>query len=165
MSAPDHTMVRMGELAVTTSPDEVLVAIGLGSCIGLTVVDRQAGVVGLAHIMLPGRNGPGSSTAGDAKYADVAVERLVEMVVGAGAAARRLESILVGGARMFAGQAGGLDIGARNEEATRQALGAALVPVRAHATAGNRGRTVRVHTAPFAVRVKEAGGTEVTLYP
>ena len=47
------TGVRMGELAVSATPTDELVAVGLGSCIGLVIVDRSAGVAGLAHIVLP----------------------------------------------------------------------------------------------------------------
>jgi len=32
--------VRMGEIAVSRDPGEELVAVGLGSCIGLAIVDR-----------------------------------------------------------------------------------------------------------------------------
>ncbi len=43
----------MGELAVSSTVGDELVAIGLGSCIGLAMVDREAGVAGLAHVVLP----------------------------------------------------------------------------------------------------------------
>ena len=36
--------VRMGELAVSDTVGDELVAIGLGSCIGLALVDRAANV-------------------------------------------------------------------------------------------------------------------------
>ena len=42
MSAVGEIMVRMGELAVSSTPGDVLVSIGLGSCIGLALVDRAA---------------------------------------------------------------------------------------------------------------------------
>ena len=48
-----ETMVRMGELAISDTPGDVLVSLGLGSCIGLALVDKRAGVAGLAHIVLP----------------------------------------------------------------------------------------------------------------
>ena len=32
---------------------DVLVSLGLGSCIGLALVDRRLGVAGLAHVVLP----------------------------------------------------------------------------------------------------------------
>ena len=108
----------MGELAVSSTDGDELVAIGLGSCIGLAMVDREAGVAGLAHVVLPesqGRPGPA------AKFADLAVPELIARLERAGAAKRRLEAVLIGGARMFAVGAS-LDIGARNAEAVKEQL-------------------------------------------
>ena len=47
----------MGELAVSGTVGDELVAIGLGSCIGLALVDRDANVAGLAHVVLPESQG------------------------------------------------------------------------------------------------------------
>jgi chemotaxis protein CheD len=58
----------------------------------------------------------------------------------------------------------GLDLGARNEAAVRTALAAAGIPVRAAATGGARGRTVRVCVGDARVTVKEAGGEEQSLW-
>ena len=56
-----ETMVRMGEIAASRAAGEVLVAIGLGSCIGLVLVDSGTSVAGLAHVMLPESSGDASS--------------------------------------------------------------------------------------------------------
>ena len=34
-------------------PDDVLVSLGLGSCIGLALIDRRRAIAGLAHVVLP----------------------------------------------------------------------------------------------------------------
>jgi chemotaxis receptor (MCP) glutamine deamidase CheD len=57
----------------------------------------------------------------------------------------------------------GMEIGARNEAAVRAELCRAGIPVTATATAGNMGRTVRVHVATANVTVREAGSNEVSL--
>jgi chemotaxis protein CheD len=73
--------------------------------------------------------------------------------------------VLVGGAQMFSfGGSSGLDIGRRNEDATREALAHAGVPVQATATGGSKGRTVRVHVETGLVTVKEPGAPEFDLY-
>ena len=46
-----ETMVRMGEYASSARAGDVLVSLGLGSCIGLALLDRRATVAGLAHVM------------------------------------------------------------------------------------------------------------------
>jgi chemotaxis receptor (MCP) glutamine deamidase CheD len=48
-------------------------------------------------------------------------------------------------------------VGARNEQAVREALDNARIKVRATATAGKTGRTMRVTVSPAGILVKEAG--------
>jgi chemotaxis protein CheD len=155
-----EVVVRMGELAVSATAGEVLVCVGLGSCIGLALVARRGGTCGLAHVMLPDSGGRDEDKAG--KFADLAVPALVAALARAGARAHSLEAILVGGAQMFAA-ATGLEIGARNEAAVRAGLAAAGIPVVAAATAGNSGRTMRVAVGAGSVTVREAGAEEVPL--
>ena len=64
----------------------------------------------------------------------------------------------MGGAQMLGAAGNRLDVGARNEAATRSALTRAGVRIVAAATGGTAGRTVRVHVGPGEVSVKEAGG-------
>lgn len=155
-------MVRMGELAVSKVPGDVLVSIGLGSCIGLALVDRARSLAGLAHVMLPESTGtPDVSTRH--KFADLAVPALVDKMVALGTSAVRLEAVLVGGARMFAFGGSSLDIGARNERATLAELGKRGIKVTAKSTSGTKGRTIRVHVDGGRILCKEAGGVESTL--
>jgi chemotaxis protein CheD len=150
--------IGMGKMAVSRNPDEELFAIGLGSCVGLAILDRRARVAGLAHIVLPSGT---DDEADPAKFADRAVPELILRMRLAGATPRRLEAVLVGGARMFDG--GELDIGARNVEAVREALQAVAVQVRAEAIGGSAGRSIRVCAGKGTVTMKEVGGQPVTL--
>lgn len=156
-----EVVVRMGEIAVSRAPGDVLVSVGLGSCIGLALVCRRVRACGLAHVMLPESAG---RDAGDrpGKYADRAVPALLSGLDLLGARPVTLDAIVVGGAQMFTGSVG-MEIGARNEAAVRAALAGAGVRVIAAATAGALGRTIRVHVADGAVTVREAGAHEVTL--
>jgi chemotaxis protein CheD len=158
-----EVMVRMGELAVSRDPAEMLVTIGLGSCIGLALIDRKREIAGLAHVMLPdsGKN----AERGSAKFADTAVPALLEAMTAAGSPRSSLEAVLVGGAQMFARKSESvLDIGGRNEEATLAALERARVRVAAVETGGTKGRTIRVHVGQGSVTVREAGGSEFELH-
>lgn len=149
----------MGELAASAA-DDVLVSLGLGSCIGLALLDRRAGLAGLAHIMLPAGRPDGSP----GKFAETGVPALVDRLVGLGAHKAFLEAVLVGGAQML-GANSRLDVGARNEAATRERLRAAGVKVVAAETGGDHGRTVRVQVAAGQVTVKAAGGQVRPLWP
>jgi chemotaxis protein CheD len=162
VTVAQETMVRMGELAVSREPGEVLVSIGLGSCIGLALVDRARSLAGLAHVMLPESDGS-PQQASPWKFADLAVPALLERVVALGTTAGRLEAVVVGGARMFSFGGSSLDIGSRNEEATLVELAKRRISVVAKATSGNKGRTIRVHVDGGRVVYKEAGGHETEL--
>ena len=150
---------RMGEMVVSSDPNEELVALGLGSCIGLAIVDRTAGVAGLAHIVLPESNDRGEQLG---KYADTAIPELITRLRQAGAVERRFETAIAGGARMFE-MSGGLDIGVRNEAAVRSALAAAHLTVRAAKTGGTTGRTLKVTLSDLTVTVRSAGEQPETL--
>jgi chemotaxis protein CheD len=149
----------MGEMVVSNDPNEELVALGLGSCIGLAMVDRTAGVAGLAHIVLPESNDGGEQVG---KFADTAVPELIAKMREAGGVERRFETAIAGGARMFE-MSGGLDIGSRNEAAVRAALAKARIPLTAAKTGGNTGRTVKVSVGELLVTVRSAGEKPETL--
>jgi chemotaxis protein CheD len=153
-----ETMVRMGELAASSVPGDVLVSLGLGSCIGLALVDRRLGVAGLAHVVLPASGGHASP--GSYKFADRAVPELIERVVAAGGRRPMLDAVLVGGASMFTVSSATLEVGQRNEVAVRDHLAAARIPVIAAETGGDRGRTIRVHVGSRRITVREAGGAD-----
>jgi len=157
-----ETMVRMGELAASASSADVLVSLGLGSCIGLALVDRRTGAAGLAHVVLPASDGH-SAGQNPMKFADHAVPELINRVVKLGGRKVKLEAVLVGGASMFAVSSGALEVGQRNEAAVRQQLTTHRIPVLAHETGGNRGRTIRVFLADLRVTVREAGGKDSDL--
>jgi chemotaxis protein CheD len=151
--------VRMGEIEVSKRTGDELVTRGLGSCIGLALIDRLSGVAGMAHIVLPESNG---SDVEPGKFADLAVPALIAQMQKAGAVLGQLEAIMAGGARMF--ELGEMDIGARNAAAVKAGLTRAGLAVRAAETGGDRGRTMRLTVGEFTVTVKEAGGEPVTLF-
>jgi chemotaxis protein CheD len=157
-----ETMVRMGEFVASAAPGDVLVSIGLGSCIGLALVDPSRSIAGLAHVMLPASSGTVDAQS-RGKYADLAVPALVERLHALGAAPTRLQAVLVGGARMFSFSSSNLDVGARNEQATREELRRAGIRIAAADTAGAMGRTLRVHVGGGRVLCRAAGGVEQTL--
>lgn len=150
--------VRMGEMVVSATATDELTALGLGSCIGLAIVDRTAGVAGLAHVVLPESYPDGDP----GKFADTAVPALIERMRRAGAVVRRMEAVIAGGARMFE-MSGALDIGARNSQAVCAALAKERVALRASETGGNQGRTLRIGVGEGVVSVRTAGHPAVTL--
>jgi chemotaxis protein CheD len=136
-------LVRVADLAIGREGD-VLVTLGLGSCVAVVLYDRVARVGGMAHVLLP-EPSIARDTSNPAKFATTAVPLLIERMRAAGATASRLDARLVGGASMFAAlmSASSLNMGERNVAAVRVALEAAHVPVRAAEVGGEKGRSVR----------------------
>jgi chemotaxis protein CheD len=154
--------VRMGELATSSDPGTGLVSIGLGSCIGLALVDSSARVAGLAHVMLPGPGADAALKRPPGTFADTGVPALLEAVLKAGARRMCLSAVIVGGAQMF-GSAGKMQVGQRNEQAVRDAIRAMRIPIVAAETGGGSGRTIRVYLDDVRVTSRAAGGIEQIL--
>ncbi len=151
-------MVGMAEMAITCSAGGMLMALGLGSCIGLCAFDNNKKIAGLAHIVLPASGGQCGS---DGKYADTAIPALFRAMVAAGANERSIRFAVVGGAQLFVGASTGarLDIGPRNIEAVLTHLKARNATILAQDTGGNSGRTVTLF-ADGRVRLRTLGKTE-----
>ena len=154
-------MVRMAEIAASQHPGDVLVSLGLGSCIGVALMDDSRRAIGLAHVVLPSSAEAGINRGSAPKFADTAVPLLIDEVSNLGAARRSLFAVMVGGAQMFSLGSASLDVGNRNAAAVREALAAANVPVRGDVTGGSVGRTIRVYVGTGQVTCKEAGGKEI----
>jgi len=133
---------------------------GLGSCVAMVLFDPQAGVGGLAHILLPGPR-PAMDGLRDlpAKYADEAVTVLSEGLQAAGGDPRRACAGVVGGARLFASESPlESGVGARNIQGALGALGRAGVPVRWRDTGGGCGRSLRFDLPEGRLFVRTLGG-------
>jgi chemotaxis protein CheD len=132
----------------------VIVTVGLGSCVAVTLHDAKARVGALAHVLLPS-DGLSRETGNRAKFAATAVPLLVEAVRKLGGRGA-LTAKVVGGASMFAQllPTGGINIGERNAEAVLRALAEVHVPVVARDTGGDFGRSVFFHVDDGRVVVR-----------
>jgi chemotaxis protein CheD len=152
--------VRLGELAVSDNPDDVLVAMGLGSCVGICAYDPIVRVAGLLHAVLPERNG--ASTGSDAKYVDTGIQRLIAEMEERGADRRRIIIRMAGGAEMLIapGFGNGLRIGSRNIEAAHSAIRQERLRLAGEETGGSAGRTVRLFVGTGVMTVRSIGHPE-----
>ena len=152
MNRPE-LIVRVADLRTGTG-DEVLITIGLGSCVAIVLYDPVARVGGMAHVLLPS---PALSRhdANPAKFPQTATPRLIELMGKEGASPRRMTARLIGGASMFASLAapGTIQMGERNIVACRQALYHEGIALTGEATGGEFGRTVRLWVADGRVEV------------
>jgi len=160
---PAQTYVKVAHHAVGGAGD-VLVTLGLGSCVAIILHDRQARVGGLAHVLLP-EPALARDRHNFAKFAATAVPMLVAELEEMGARARRLEARLAGGASMFATLMvpGSLNMGARNVRAARDALRRAGIPILGEAVGGDFGRSVRFAVGEGRTVVSSVGKADVVL--
>ncbi len=94
-SLPRRRLVPSGSLAVHKRKDEILEAF-LGTCIGLSLRDRQAEVGGLLHLLLPKPPGVDSRLANEA-YATTGLPLFLAALLKEGAQVDRLEACVAGG--------------------------------------------------------------------
>jgi chemotaxis protein CheD len=105
--------VHTGEMKLSDSPQDVLVAHSLGSCLGIAIHDPVSGIGGLLHVLLPRPGDNGRAGDNPLLYATTGIPRLFKAAYAMGA---RKENIVVkaaGGARVLDEQ-DSFDIGKRN---------------------------------------------------
>lgn len=132
--------VGIGDLKVCRVPD-VLVTYALGSCVGICLVDSQAGVGGLSHIMLPDSTSGVNGSAMPMRFADTAIPMLIRQMEQLGASKARIKAKIAGGATMFATASDKFNIGERNVAAVKRILMSNRIPILAEDTGLDYGRT------------------------
>jgi chemotaxis protein CheD len=157
-------LVRVADAAVAGAGD-VLVTLGLGSCVAILLHDPGRSLGGLAHVLLP-EPITGRPDGRAAKYASTAVPHLVAELASRGADRERLRGVLVGGASMVAALAatGSLQMGARNIVAARAALCTAGIPIHAEDVGEEHGRTVHFHPGDGRVVVSARRRPDLVLW-
>jgi chemotaxis protein CheD len=156
-------IVKVADLRFGTGKD-ILVTIGLGSCVAIVLYDATARVGGLAHVLLP-TPALSRQDSNPAKFPQTAVPLLLEQMGQHGASIRRISARLIGGASMFSGLGapGTIQMGERNVVASRQTLHQHGVAIVGEATGGDFGRTVRLWVADGRVEVSSVAHGVQTL--
>jgi chemotaxis protein CheD len=148
--------VGIGE-AVIDGDGALLVAFGLGSCVGLTAWDPVTRVGGLAHFMLPA----GVRTGTPVKYVDSGLAWFLVALSRAGAVPRRSQFKAAGGAAMFLGVSGSLEVGRRNIAALDETLAAAGVALTGRDLGGTIGRSIELDLKTGHLAVRTIHGTSI----
>jgi chemotaxis protein CheD len=129
--------------------------------VGVALWDGKAGIGGMSHILLP--NEDFSIKKDDPeKFANQAIEIMVEKMVALGAVKRRIVAKIAGGARMFSSinpKPKRIHVGKRNVIAVKEKLGELKVPIVAEDVGGTRGRTMEFDTSTGKVVIHLADGT------
>lgn len=153
---PDFSVTALdGELSASIGEYRIakkmlLEVMGLGSCIGVILFDLSTGICGAAHILLPG-----ASQKGETKYAETAIEKMLEDMVQQGANRNKIASKFAGGAQVFKHMS--LDIlkvGNRNAISVEETLLKNKIPILAKDIGGDVGRNVIFNSIDGSMIVK-----------
>lgn len=155
--------VGMADLNVAKAPKK-LTTLGLGSCVGITLYDKQNKVGGLVHIMLPSSLEI-RKNQNKAKFADTGIDNLVEVMVKNGAKKSNLIAKIAGGSQMFSFNSDNniLKIGERNVIATKKKLKEINIRVISEDTGGNFGRTIILDPSDGSLYIRTIGHGEKTI--
>ena len=155
--------VGMAELKICKAP-KALTTIGLGSCVGICLWDTSAGVGGLAHIMLPDSTKIRKND-NIYKFADTAIDELINRMVVAGANSYSIKEKIAGGAQMFAFQSNSdaVCIGQQNVEAVKNKLKKENIPILAEDCGGSHGRTIVFYPQTGKLSIKAFDKPEVII--
>jgi chemotaxis protein CheD len=145
-----------GEFYVTER-DEIIATV-LGSCVSTCIRDRNTGLGGMNHFMLP--EDPRRDVRGDAlRYGCVALERLINELLKRGADRSELQIKVFGGGQVIAGMS---DIGRSNVEFVRGYLRDEGLALDVEDVGGPWARRIRYFPAIGKVLVKHLSMGEAT---
>jgi len=140
-------LVGLGEMHCTNEEDRLLVARPLGSTTALAIFDRNSGVGGMAHWMLPDSTlVPDRGERRPLLFADLAVALLIEEIrrhSGNGRADFR--AALAGAASLP--NCGDYDVGRRNRDLARKLLSRHRAVLEAEETGGTAVRELGLEVA------------------
>ncbi len=129
---------------VFVSPSPAAITTILGSCVPICVFDPVLRVGGTNHYLLPYWVGNGLSSP---RFGNVAVQHLVEKLLGLGSRKGDLQAKVFGGACVIDAFLGrGEHLGTKNVELGLKVLRQEGIPVVAEDVGGRRGRKVIFHT-------------------
>ncbi|MEA4906641.1 MAG: chemotaxis protein CheD [Chloroflexi bacterium] len=156
----NNISVGLGEMVISKDPNDILVAYGLGSCLGIGMVDPLRGLSGLLHAVLPERSN--SSDQNFSKYVDSGMQGMLEELVKSGADRNRIVLRIAGGANMLTSVdlSRTFDIGTRNIKSAQQTIPKLNLKLSAQDVGGTNGRTVRLYVRDGRMTVRMIGGQE-----
>lgn len=143
----DTIKIGLGQQAVSDHP-HLMIATTLGSCVAACIHDPVRGIGGMNHFMLPDL--PASELEGAgmaARYGSVAMERLINALLAAGAERRRLQVKLFGGGRVIDSS---YDIGGLNSRFALDYVRTEGLTLAGHDLGGGSAR--RLHYFPHSGR-------------
>jgi len=130
----------------------------LGTCVGVTLCDRDSGVGGLIHLLLPEPTGIDRSWRPEC-YASTGLPLFVQALHDLGASTSRLEACVAGGGLVGPMETGdvGFDLGGRTLEAVERALDREGIPICQSETGGCLGYSMSLDLFTWGTEIRPIG--------
>jgi chemotaxis protein CheD len=138
--------LRTGEIIFIVEPAEITTV--LGSCVSVCLVDKNLTHTCISHIKAPEWN---PRKPPSAIYADIAIDRQIEGMIGLGSSKKDLLAYVIGGGNVIDIPG---NIGTINVKATKGILKRERIRVTYEDTGGLWGRNLVFNSAEKSVRIR-----------
>ncbi len=144
-----------GEFYVSMNGE--LITTVLGSCVSACIRDTVTGIGGMNHFMLPidisrdGKSWGNTPVNSQTRYGNIAMERLINVILAGGGKRENLEIKLFGGGKVLQINT---DIGGKNIDFVKRYLVTEGFKIAAEDVGGNRPRKIQYFPNTGRVRVK-----------
>jgi len=158
----NNIVVGLGEIKISNNSDDVLVAYGLGSCLGIAMYDPVIHLAGMLHAVLPTCDPNIANSDACVKYVCCGIDVMLQQIIGKGAIRNRIVVRMAGGANMLASSSFSdiMNIGQRNIESAHMKLNEMKFKITGEEVGGNIGRTVRFYVTEGRMAIRMMGGKE-----
>jgi chemotaxis protein CheD len=149
--------VGIGEMYVSTVPDEQIKTFALGSCVAVIIYDSANKTAGLIHIALPDSSiNPDRAKTKTAYFVDTGLPLLLKTMKINGDNKRRISIKLAGGSNIM-DENHRFDIGKRNVLAIKKHLWKERLGIIAEDVGGSTSRTVGIEVETGHVTLNSGG--------
>jgi len=148
-------VILPGEMEVTDDPSTVLKTC-VGSCVAVAMYDHEAGIGGLAHIMLP-TGSDKKEKARPALYARSGIPLLLNKMIKSGASKDNIIAGIAGGSLLLTDRKVGveLNIGRRNTDMVQEILSLVGIPLVRQDTGGYFGRVFNLNLEDGLIDIRK----------
>jgi chemotaxis protein CheD len=152
------TIVSIADMKIGTDPSTVLVTHGLGSCLGIAVHDRAAGIGGILHVMMPRSSvNPAKAMRNPYLFVDTGVPAFLNALTEAGASKGSWTIRICGGASTQMSGTDHFEIGRQNYVMLRKILWQQGLLIDSEDIGGSEARGLYVDVGSGRIWVSKAG--------